>query len=237
MAEWTERAELLFKAEGLDKLRNANILVVGLGGVGSFSAEFLTRAGVGKMTIVDGDIVDITNINRQLPALHSTIGEPKVTIVGDRLMDINPELQLTRIREFLSPERAFELVSNEFDYVLDCIDSITPKLNLIVAAKRKRVKIISSMGAGGKMEASKVKVADISRTINCKLARIIRKRLKEFKINKVKVVFSSEIQDEASLKMTDGSNFKKSFYGTNSYMPGLFGLYAAETVIRYLLKK
>ncbi len=237
MKEWTERAELLFKAEGLEKLRNSNVLVVGLGGVGSFSAEFLARAGVGKMTIVDGDIVDITNVNRQLPALHSTIGQPKVKIVGDRLMDINPELKLTRVEEFLSPERAFELVSVEFDYVLDCIDSITPKLNLIIGAKRKKVKIISSMGAGGKMEASKVKVADISKTINCKLARTIRKRLKKEKINKVKVVFSSEIQDEKSLKMTDGSNFKKSFYGTNSYMPGLFGLYAAETVIRYLLKK
>lgn len=237
MKEWTERAELLFKAEGLEKLRNSNVLVVGLGGVGSFSAEFLARAGVGKMTIVDGDIVDITNVNRQLPALHSTIGQPKVKIVGDRLMDINPELKLTRVEEFLSPERAFELVSDEFDYVLDCIDSITPKLNLIIGAKRKKVKIISSMGAGGKMEASKVKVADISKTINCKLARTIRKRLKKEKINKVKVVFSSEIQDEKSLKMTDGSNFKKSFYGTNSYMPGLFGLYAAETVIRYLLKK
>lgn len=237
MAEWTERAELLFKAEGLDKLRNANILVVGLGGVGSFAAEFLARAGVGKMTIVDGDIVDITNINRQLPALHSTIGEPKVTIVGNRLIDINPELQLTRVREFLSPERAFEIVSDEYDYVLDCIDSVTPKLNLIIGAKRKRVKIISSMGAGGKMEAAKVKVADISKTINCKFARTIRKRLKKEKINKVKVVFSSEIQDESSLKMTDGSNFKKSFYGTNSYMPGLFGLYVSETVIRYLLKK
>ena len=237
MAEWTERAELLFKAEGLNKLRNANVLVVGLGGVGSFAAEFLVRAGVGKMTIVDGDIVDITNINRQLPALHSTVGEPKVTIVGDRLMDINPELQLTRVREFLSPERAFEIVSDEYDYVLDCIDSVTPKLNLIIGAKRKRVKLISSMGAGGKMEAAKVKVADISKTINCKFARTIRKRLKKENINKVKVVVSSEIQDESSLKMTDGSNFKKSFYGTNSYMPGLFGLYAAETVIRYLLKK
>ena len=143
MAEWTERAELLFKAEGLNKLRNANVLVVGLGGVGSFAAEFLVRAGVGKMTIVDGDIVDITNINRQLPALHSTVGEPKVTIVGDRLMDINPELQLTRVREFLSPERAFEIVSDEYDCVLDCIDSVTPKLNLIIGAKRKRVKLIS----------------------------------------------------------------------------------------------
>jgi tRNA A37 threonylcarbamoyladenosine dehydratase len=237
MKEWTERAELLFKAEGLNKLRNSNVLVVGLGGVGSFAAEFLARAGVGTMTIVDGDVVDITNINRQLPALHSTVGMSKANVVGDRLMDINPELKLTRVEEFLSPERAFEIVTDEFDYVVDCIDSVTPKLNLIAGAKRKKVKIISSMGAGGKMEASKVKIADISKTINCKFARTIRKRLKEFKINKVKVVFSSEIQDESSLKLTDGSNFKKSFYGTNSYMPGLFGLYAAETVIRYLLKK
>ncbi|MCZ8228468.1 tRNA threonylcarbamoyladenosine dehydratase [Flavobacterium sp.] len=236
MAEWTERAELLFKAEGLQKLQNAKVLVVGLGGVGSFAAEFLARAGVGNMTIVDGDVVDITNINRQLPALHSTVGQPKVTVVGDRLMDINPALNLTRVEEFLSPERALEIVSTDYDYVLDCIDSVTPKLNLILSAKRNRVKIISSMGAGGKMLASKVKVTDISKTMNCYFSKTIRRRLKELKINKLKVVFSSEIQDPNSLRMTDGSNFKKSFYGTNSYMPGLFGLHAAETVIRYLLK-
>ena len=237
MAEWTERAELLFKKEGLEKLKNANILIVGVGGVGSFAAEFIARAGVGKITIVDGDVVDITNINRQLPALHSTVGEPKIDVAGNRLMDINPELELTKIKEFLSPERAFEIVTDQFDFVMDCIDSVTPKLNLIIAAKRKKVKIISSMGAGGKMEASKVKVSDISKTQNCFLAKAIKKRLKEVKIDKgVKVVFSSEIQDESSLKTTDGKNYKKSFYGTNSYMPGLFGLYAAETVIRYLLK-
>ena len=237
MAKWQERAELLFKTAGLNNLKNANVLVVGLGGVGSFAAEFLARAGVGNLTIVDGDVVDITNVNRQLPALHSTVGMPKVHVVGDRLMDINPELNLIRVEEFLSPERAFEIVDEKFDYVLDCIDSITPKLNLIIACKRKRVKIISSMGAGGKMEASKVKVADITNTMNCFLAKTIRRRLKAVKIDKLKVVYSSEIQDESSLKMTDGSNFKKSFYGTNSYMPGLFGLYMAETVIRYLLKK
>ena len=237
MAEWTERAELLFKNEGLERLKNSNVLVVGLGGVGSFAAEFLARAGIGKMTIVDGDVVDITNINRQLPALHSTIGKPKIDVVGDRLLDINPLLQLTRIKEFLSPERAFEIVSDEFDFVVDCIDSVTPKLNLIIAAKRKKVKIISSMGAGGKMEAAKVKVADISNTENCFLAKAIKKRLKEVKIDKgIKVVYSSEIQDESSLVKTDGKNYKKSFYGTNSYMPGLFGLYCAETVIRHLLK-
>lgn len=237
MAEWTERAELLFKKEGLDKLKNAKVMVVGLGGVGSFAAEFLARAGVGNLTIVDGDVVDITNINRQLPALHSTVGQPKVKIVGDRLMDINPELNLTRVQEFLSPERAFELVTPEFDYVLDCIDSITPKLNLILAAKRKKVKIVSNMGAGGKYEASKVKVADISKTEYCPLAKNIIKRLRKEGISKgVKAVFSTEEPDQSSLKMTDGSNFKKSFFGTNSWMPALFGLHAAETAVKHILK-
>ena len=201
MAAWTERAELLFKKEGLEKLKNANVLIVGVGGVGSFAAEFIARAGVGKMTIVDGDVVDITNINRQLPALHSTVGMPKIDVVGDCLMDINPEL--------LSPERAFEIITPEYDYVMDCIDSLTPKLNLITAAKRKRVKIISSMGAGGKMEAAKVKVADISNTVNCFMAKAMKKKLKAVKIDKLKVVFSSEIQDDSSMKMTDGSNFNK----------------------------
>lgn len=237
MAEWTERAELLFKTEGLEKLKKSHVMVVGLGGVGSFAAEFIARAGVGKMTIVDGDVVDITNINRQLPALHSTVGKPKVDIVGDRLMDINPELELIRLKEFLSPERAYELVTTEYDYVLDCIDSITPKLNLILSARRKKVKIISNMGAGGKYEASKVRVADISKTDVCPLAKTIRKRLRKEGVAKgVKAVFSVEAPDESSLKMTDGTNFKKSFFGTNSWMPALFGLHAAETVIRHLLK-
>ncbi|WP_445455295.1 tRNA threonylcarbamoyladenosine dehydratase [Flavobacterium sp. HNIBRBA15423] len=238
MAKWQERAVLLFKEEGMNKLTNANVLVVGLGGVGSFAAEFLARAGVGNMTIVDGDTVDITNVNRQLPALHSTVGQPKVKVVGDRLLDINPALRLTRIEEFLSPERAFELVTPEFDYVLDCIDSVTPKLNLILAAKRKKVKVISNMGAGGKYEASKVTVRDISKTEYCPLAKNMRKRLKAEGINKgVKAVYSTERPDITSVKLTDGKNYKKSFYGTNSWMPALFGLHAAETVVKYLIKK
>jgi tRNA threonylcarbamoyladenosine dehydratase len=237
MTKWKERAELLFKEEGIIKLQNANVLVVGLGGVGSFAAEFLARAGVGSMTIVDGDTVDITNINRQLPALHSTVGQAKVTIVGDRLMDINPELKLTRIQEFLSPERAYEIVSPEFNYVLDCIDSLTPKLNLIIAAKRKKVKLISNMGAGGKSDARKVIVADISNTKFCPLAKNIRKRLKEVGIDKgIKAVYSTEMPLPSSLKLTDGANYKKSFYGTNSWMPALFGLHAAETVVKHILK-
>lgn len=238
MTKWKERAELLFKEEGINKLEKANVLVVGLGGVGSFAAEFLVRAGVGSITIVDGDTVDITNINRQLPALHSTVGKPKVAIVGDRLLDINPELKLIRLEEFLSPERAYELVSPQFDYVLDCIDSLTPKLNLIIAAKRKKVKLISNMGAGGKYEASKVRVRDISKTEFCPLAKNIRKRLKALGIDKgIKAVYSAEMPDSKSLKLTDGTNFKKSFYGTNSWMPALFGLHAAETVVKHIIKK
>lgn len=238
MAIWQERAELLFKEEGLKNLKNSNVLVVGLGGVGSFAAEFIARAGVGKMTIVDGDTVDITNINRQLPALHSTVGMNKVDVVGDRLMDINPELELTRINEFLSPERTHEVVTEDFDYVMDCIDSVTPKLNLIIAAKRKKIKVVSNMGAGGKFLASKVQVKDISKTDVCPLAKNVRKRLKKAGISKgVKAVFSTEVPDESSVKLTDGTNFKKSFYGTNSWMPALFGLHAAETVIKHLIKK
>jgi tRNA A37 threonylcarbamoyladenosine dehydratase len=159
--------------------------------------------------------------------------------MAERLLAINPALRLTSHETFLSPEAAKEILeNNKYDYVMDCIDSVTPKLNLIIAAKRKRVKIISSMGAGGKMEAAKVKVSDISNTENCFLAKAIKKRLRAVKIDKgVKVVFSSEIQDENSLRITDGKNFKKSFYGTISYMPALFGLYAASEVIRFLVKE
>ncbi|QNM84446.1 tRNA threonylcarbamoyladenosine dehydratase [Polaribacter pectinis] len=235
---WLERTELLVQKEGIERLQNANILVVGLGGVGSYAAEFIARAGVGKMTIVDGDVFDETNINRQLPALQSTVGKAKTSILSERLKDINPDLELTVLKEFLSPERAYEIVSKEFDYVLDCIDSITPKINLIVAARRKKVKIISSMGAGGKLDATKIRVKDIAKTKNCTMARVLRKRLKERKVDKgVKAVYSEEVQIPASVKITDGTNFKKSYYGTISYMPAAFGLQAAAHVVNFLIKK
>lgn len=236
--DWLQRSELLIKNEGIEKLKNANVLVVGLGEVGSFAAEFLARAGVGNLTIVDGDTVDITNVNRQLPALHSTVGKNKVEVVAERILDINPEVHLIPINEFLSPERMDEMLeNNKFDYVLDCIDSVSPKLALIKACRRRKIKIVSSMGAGGKMDPSKVMVRDLSKTNNCYLAKQIRKRLKKEGITKgFRCVFSTEIQNEDSLKLTDGSNFKKSFYGTISYMPALFGLNAAAEVINYLVK-
>lgn len=238
MTDWLQRSELLVKKEGLEKLKNAHVLVVGLGGVGSFAAEFLARAGVGNMTIIDGDIVDITNINRQLPALHSTVGKDKVEIVAERILDINPEINLVKMNEFLSPERMDEILENtKFDYVLDCIDSVSPKLALIKACRRRKIKIVSSMGAGGKTDPSKVLVRDLSKTNNCYLAKQIRKRLKKEGITKgFRCVFSTEIQNEESLKLTDGSNFKKSFYGTISFMPALFGLNAAAEVINFLVR-
>ena len=238
-SEWLQRTELLVKEEGIGKLQSANILIVGLGGVGSFAAEFLVRSGIGNLTIVDGDTVDITNINRQLPALNSTIGKNKTDVVAERILDINPEINLKKINEFLEPERMEEILTQEkFDYVLDCIDSLSPKLALIITCKRKKIKLVSAMGAGGKTDPSKVMVRDISKTNNCFLAKQIRKKLKKEQIHKgFRCVFSTEIQDENSLKMTDGSNYKKSFYGTISYMPAIFGLYAAAEVIRFLLKK
>jgi len=238
-SEWLQRTELLIKEEGIERLQSANILIVGLGGVGSFAAEFLVRSGIGNLTIADGDTVDITNINRQLPALNSTIGKNKTDVVAERILDINPEINLKKINEFLEPERMEEILTQEkFDYVLDCIDSLSPKLALIITCKRKKIKLVSVMGAGGKTDPSKVMVRDISKTNNCFLAKQIRKKLKKEQIHKgFRCVFSTEIQDENSLKMTDGSNYKKSFYGTISYMPAIFGLYAAAEVIRFLLKK
>ena len=226
--EWLQRTELLIKTKGIKKLQKANILVIGLGGVGSFATEFLVRSGIGKITIIDGDSVDITNINRQLPAL-----------ISKRILDINPNIHLTAINEFLIPERMEEILTNEkFDYVLDCIDSVSPKLALIRTCKKHKIKLISAMGAGGKSDPSKVLVRDISKTNNCFLAKQIRKQLRKENIHKgFRCVFSTEIQDEYSLKLTDGSNFKKSFYGTISYMPAIFGLYAAAEVIQFLLKK
>ncbi|MBP6624374.1 MAG: tRNA threonylcarbamoyladenosine dehydratase [Chitinophagaceae bacterium] len=236
---WLERTALLIGNDDLRKLQETNVLVVGLGGVGSFAAEFLARAGIGHMTIVDGDVVDITNINRQLPATHAQVGVSKASLMESRLKDINPNLALTTIQKFLNPEETTEVVNaQEYDYVLDCIDSVTPKLHLIKAAKEKGCKIISSMGAGGKVDSMKIHYADISKTHMCPFAYYIRKRLRKEGINSgVMAVFSHEKPIEESIKKTDGTNFKKSFYGTISYIPALFGLHMASWVIRDITER
>ncbi len=235
---WLERTNLLIKQHGIQKLQNAHILVVGLGGVGAFACEFLARAGVGKLTIVDGDNVDLTNKNRQLVALDSTIGKPKAQIMAQRIQDINPEIELRVITKFLEPNDAYDLISKEYDYVADCIDSISPKLNLIKACRDKKVKLISSMGAGGVLDPSLVKVGNIDKTRDCPLARHIRKRMKQENICfKFKAVFSLELPDKDSVQHTDGTNYKRSYYGTMSYMPAVFGIHIAATIIKNLLNK
>lgn len=233
---WLERTELLFGTEKIEKLQKAHVLVVGLGGVGSYAAEFLCRSGIGKLTIVDGDVVDTTNRNRQLPALTSTVGKPKAQVMAQRLTDINPAVQIQVIEEFLSPERMEEIIAETpFDFVLDCIDSISPKISLIISCKRHKRKIICAMGAGGKTNPTQVQVADIYETYQCFFAQEVKRKLKKQGLRfGLKVVFSPEAVSKKALQLTDGKNFKKSFYGTVSYMPALFGLHMAAHVIKKL---
>lgn len=233
---WLSRSELLVGKEGIDILQNSHVLVVGLGGVGSFAAEFICRSGIGEMTIVDGDVVDPTNRNRQLPALFTTHGVSKAEWMKERLLAINPDLKLHVLNEFLSPKRCQELMQNNYDYVMDCIDSITPKLTLVEQAYKTGKRLVSSMGAGGKTDPTQIRVADLYDTHTCKLAFYIRKRIKRLGVQKgVRAVFSIEEMDKDTLIMTDGSNYKTSAYGTISYLPAAFGGVAASVVIRDLL--
>ncbi|WP_297089676.1 tRNA threonylcarbamoyladenosine dehydratase [uncultured Draconibacterium sp.] len=233
---WLERTELLLGQDRLAKLKGANVLVVGLGGVGAYAAEQLCRAGIGKMTIVDGDVVEETNRNRQLPALQSTTGMPKAEVLAKRFKDINPELELSIVNDFIRDEKTIELLKSQaFNYVVDAIDTLSPKVFLVYHALQLGLPVISSMGAGGKMDPSKVELCDIKKSYNCKLAKMMRKRLSRLGIKKgVKVVFSSEEIDENAVRLEEGQN-KKSTVGTVSYMPPIFGCFIASAVIRDLI--
>lgn len=235
---WLSRTELLIGKNALETLAKSHVMVVGLGGVGSFAAEFIARSGVGKMTIIDGDVVDPSNRNRQLPALATNHGLYKVDIMADRLKDINPELELNVIKDFINPEMVEQLLLVAPDYIIDAIDSITPKITFILQAYEKKIPLVSSMGAGGKMDPTNLMVADISKTYNCVFAQQIRKMLKRnHQIrNGIKCVFSPELPKKESLILTDGSNYKKSAYGTISYMPAVFGAVASSVAIRDLIE-
>lgn len=216
-------------------MRNSHILVVGLGGVGAYAAEQIARSGIGEMTIVDADNVENSNRNRQLPALMTTIGRPKVLVMQERLLEINPELKLHVIQQFVRDEGTEELLdSAKFDYVIDAIDSLAPKSFLIYFAMQRDLKIISAMGAGGKMDPSLVAVVDIKKTYQCKLAHALRKRLHRLGIRSgFKAVFSPEIVPESAVKIESEPEINKmSVVGTVSYMPAVFGCFAAAEVIR-----
>lgn len=234
---WLSRTELLYGKEKIERLQKAHVLLVGLGGVGAYTAEQLCRAGIGEMTLVDADSVELTNLNRQLPALHSTLGKPKVDVICQRLKDINPDIVLHPIHEFLRDERTQEVLdSARFDYVVDAIDSLSPKVYLIYFAMQRQLKLVSVMGAGGKIDPSLVKVCDIKKTHQCRLAHAIRKRLHRMGITTgFKAVFSPEpVIEEAVMIDADPDINKLSTVGTVSYMPAVFGCHAAAVVINDL---
>ena len=232
---WLERSELLFGKIVLDELKRANVLVVGIGGVGAYAAEMLVRSGVGKITIADSDTVSVTNINRQLIALHSTIGQLKTDVLAKRLMDINPKLSLRVVPEYIKDEKTDEILDSEkYDYVVDAIDTLSPKLALIKGCLDRKIPIVSSMGAGAKLDPTKMEICDISKTHHCPLAHMLRKRLHKMGIRKgFKAVFSAEPPKEGAMILCEEQN-KKSNVGTISYLPALFGIGCASVVIRDL---
>lgn len=236
MKEWQQRTQLLLGDEKMERLRRAHVLVVGLGGVGAYAAEMICRAGVGRMTIVDADTVQPSNINRQLPALHSTIGRKKAEVLEARYKDINPDLELTVLPVFLKDENIPELLdAASYDFVVDAIDTLSPKCHLIAEAMKRHIKIVSSMGAGAKSDITQVRFADIWETYHCGLSKAVRKRLQKMGIKrKLPVVFSTEQADPNAVLLTDDEMNKKSTCGTVSYMPAVFGCYLAEYVIKRL---
>ncbi len=235
MNDWLSRTELLLGSPGLQKLKDSNILVVGLGGVGAYAAEMICRAGVGSMTIVDGDTIHATNRNRQLPSLKSTEGLPKAEVMGQRLLDINPEINLNVINEYIKDERMNEILDVGFHYVVDAIDTLSPKIFLIYHSLQNKIPVVSSMGAGGKFDPTRIRISDISETTDCTLARILRKRLHRLGIREgFSAVYSTEPVDKKRVVQTPGERNKASMVGTISYMPAAFGIACASVVIRDL---
>ena len=236
MENWTDRTELLLGKEKMQRLREAHVLVVGVGGVGAYAAELLCRAGVGELTIIDADTVNATNINRQLPATHSTIGKPKVEVLSQRFRDINPDIRLHALSQYLREEDVPTLMTDgkcPFDFIVDAIDTIAPKCSLISEALRRGIPIVSSMGAGAKSDITQIRFADLWDTYHCGLAKAVRTRLKKEGLRRsLPVVFSTEQACRDAVITIEGEQNKKSTAGTISYMPAVFGCYLAEYVIR-----
>jgi tRNA A37 threonylcarbamoyladenosine dehydratase len=232
-----ERTRILLDTHEQERLAHAHVLVAGLGGVGSYCAEALARAGVGRLTIIDHDVVAASNINRQLPALLSTVGQSKAELMAARIRDINPACELTVVCEFLVPETVADIVPADVDYVIDCIDSLNCKVALVATSFERGLKVASSMGAGNKLDPSRIRIADISQTSMCPLASVMRKRLRKRGIPKgVLTVFTDE-PGRAPLppQPVEGRGRARAVNGTISYMPPLFGLMLAGAVVQRLL--
>ena len=234
--ERDSRTILLLGEERFEKLKQSHVVVVGLGGVGGYAAEQLCRAGIGKLTIVDADEVNESNLNRQLLALHSTIGKVKTDVMKERLKDINPDIEIIDMHVFINGDIAEKLMQEmKIDFLVDAVDTLAPKVNLIKACLKHQIPFVSSMGAGGRMDPEKVHVDDIEKTHNCGLARTVRKRLHKDGIRTgFKAVYSSElVSDEVIIE--EKSRNKNTNVGTISYMPAVFGMYCASVVIRTLM--
>ena len=236
MENMFSRTELLLGKTNIDKLKNITVIVFGIGGVGSYVVEALTRVGVGKIVIVDKDDISISNINRQLPATQQTIGLSKVKIMKERMLSINPEITVVAKQEFYLPGRGDEFLNDDLDYIVDAVDNVTAKLDLICCAKEKNIPIISSMGTGNKLDPTRLEIADIKKTSVCPLAKVMRKELRKRNVDSVKVVYSKE---EPVVPMTvdeEGNPIRSSVPGSISFVPSVAGLIIASEVVKDLLK-
>ncbi|MCC0683252.1 tRNA threonylcarbamoyladenosine dehydratase [Clostridioides sp. ZZV14-6345] len=229
---FTTRTSFLAGDDGIEKLNNSNVIVFGVGGVGSFTVEALVRAGVGNITIVDFDDVDITNINRQIPALHSTVGRYKVDVMEERILDINPNINIKKIRSLYNKDTSDEILTERYDYVVDAIDMVSSKIHLIETCEKKGLKVISSMGMGNKLDPTKIVVTDIHKTSTCPLAKVMRKELRDRGIKKLKVVYSTEQPIELKKKVMNG---RKVTPGSVSFVPSVGGLVIASVIVNELL--
>ncbi|HGM3505640.1 TPA: tRNA threonylcarbamoyladenosine dehydratase [Clostridioides difficile] len=229
---FTTRTSFLVGDDGIEKLNNSNVIVFGVGGVGSFTVEALVRAGVGNITIVDFDDVDITNINRQIPALHSTVGRYKVDVMEERILDINPNINIKKIRSLYNKDTSDEILTERYDYVVDAIDMVSSKIHLIETCEKKGLKVISSMGMGNKLDPTKIVVTDIHKTSTCPLAKVMRKELRDRGIKKLKVVYSTEQPIELKKKVMNG---RKVTPGSVSFVPSVGGLVIASVIVNELL--
>lgn len=239
MADQYSRTRLVLGETGLERLRNARVILFGLGGVGGYAAEALARAGIGHMDLVDNDTISLTNLNRQLLATHSTIGKYKVDVAAERIRDIDPTIAVRSFRTFYLPETADQFDFSQYDYVLDAIDTVTGKLALIAQAKTAGTRVISCMGTGNKLDATAFRVADISKTSGCALARIMRKECAKRGIKGVKVVYSEELPAEPQGEpepIPEGST-RRSIPGSTPFVPGVAGLIMAGEVIKELANR
>lgn len=236
--EQDARTVLLLGEDGFNKLTKAHVLIVGIGGVGGYAAEQVVRAGIGEITIIDADVINESNINRQILALNSNINTPKTEVAKARMLDINPKLKIHLKKYFLSEGEIEQfLQQNKYDYIVDAIDTLRPKVDLLASCIDLKIPVVSSMGAGGKTDPGKVQIAEIENTFNCKLARMVRKRLHKKGYNKgFKAVFSTEFADKNAMIYEKSQN-KLTNTGTISYMPAIFGIYCSSVVIRDLIQK